>query len=88
MSAVSVRLFGAFRKYIPSGEILVEAGDICSAAEFRQKIAARIRELSPDFADVNLVSESVLANDVEILEESTRVKAGDRLAFLPPVCGG
>lgn len=88
MSTVNVSLFGAFRKYIPSGEMLIDIGDVCSVGEFRQKIAARIRELSPDFMDVNLLSESVLANDVEILEESAQVKAGDRVAFLPPVCGG
>lgn len=88
MTTIEVRLFGAFRKYISSGIIHISLNEVCQISEFRMKVLEQIQKESPLFEDTNLILESALANDHEILSETAIVAPGDKLAFLPPVCGG
>jgi molybdopterin converting factor small subunit len=88
MNEVEVRLFGAFRKYIPEGRLKITISQSCDVETFKEKIRLRIKESAPGFSDENLISESALANENEILAEDGVVHAGEMLALLPPVCGG
>lgn len=88
MIFIDVQLFGAFRKYIPSGEIQVAISSACSVDEFKGHVAKKLEELSCGFTDTNLIFDSALANDDEVLSGDAVIRPGDKLALLPPVCGG
>lgn len=88
MKMVEVKLFGAFRRYVPSGKVMVELSERMAVPDFKVQLGIEIRKVAPEFDDPHLVSESALANDHEILAEDRLIEGTERLAILPPVCGG
>lgn len=84
---VSVRMFGAFRKYHP-GTLAVEVPDGSSAAAIKEAIGATLRQTNPAFADDDLIAKSVLADNQRVLGSDERIHGAVSLAILPPVCGG
>ncbi len=88
MSTIRVRLFGAFRKYIPSGVISITIDRPCGTTEIKSKILQQIKSENANFCDDLLIAESALANEKEILFEDAMVDNSAQLALLPPVCGG
>ncbi len=88
MKKVEVRLFGAFRKYVPEGRIQVMLDEPCSIPVFKTTLFSELQKVNPEFSDVNLVLESALADENFILTESSVIDATRQLALLPPVCGG
>ncbi len=79
--SVTVKLFGAFRQYGDTVNFNAPAG--CSVRIVREKIAALLKLPSAD-----LVNDSALALDDEIVQENTVFTRDCALAILPPVCGG
>lgn len=91
MIHVTVKVFGAFRKYVPSGELGVYVEPNLSIDQIKNKIAEEIRALAPNFSDDGLMKDSVLGNSEGVFSENQKLtlrEAGEILALLPPVCGG
>jgi molybdopterin converting factor small subunit len=78
---ITLRLFGAFRKYGERIEFPVTTGS--SVAAIKEAIR---KELATEIKD--LVSDSVIANDETILPGSYIIDSDASLSILPPVCGG
>lgn len=79
--SINVRLFGAFRKY---GETVTFTMPSGSSVQLVKEKLAEILSL----ADAQLIRDSVLANDNEIIEDTAVLSIDCNLAILPPVCGG
>ncbi len=88
MKEIEIKLFGAFKKFIPSGKITVQVSGEITAIELKRKINEVFREQRSDFQESTLVFESALATDSEILQEDVTIDERSSLALLPPVCGG
>ena len=85
--ALSVRMFGAFKKYHPETLSLnLPVGS--TAAEVKAAIATALRQSNPAFGNDDLIDKSVLADNQRILGNDERILASASLAILPPVCGG
>lgn len=78
---VTMRLFGAFRKYGETAVFSVPSGS--SVPQVKAGLAAALR-----MDDKTLIDDSALANDNEVIAEDTVFATDCRLAILPPVCGG
>jgi molybdopterin converting factor small subunit len=88
MKKINVRLFGAFRKYIPSGTLEIEVDELTNVKSFKELIGVSLKNTCPTFNDNSLLEESAVSNSEEILSEETLVITQIDLAILPPVCGG
>ena len=78
---VSIRLFGAFRKY---GEVAVlEAPTGVGIDELKDLLSNWIGGM-----EAPLVADSVFANEKEVLAAGAVIEKDANLAVLPPVCGG
>jgi molybdopterin converting factor small subunit len=78
---VSIRLFGAFRKY---GEVAVlEAPAGVGIDELKELLSKWIGGM-----EAPLVADSVFANEREVLAAGAVIEKDANLAVLPPVCGG
>lgn len=88
MKEIEIKLFGAFRKYVPAGKIKLQLDRQCSALEFKEKIHQALRLQFPNYTEASLVFESALATNSEVLTEETMIDGHGNLALLPPVCGG
>jgi len=78
---ITIRLFGAFRKYGDVLELDMPSGS--SIADIKSRLAEKL-----DTNDATLVADSAIANDNEIINSGTVFDADATLAILPPVCGG
>ncbi len=77
---IHIEFFGAFRQFGKGLDINIPAGSTVRAVK-----SALSRRLN----DTGLVTESVLANDNTILQDTDIITDDNiRLAVLPPVCGG
>ena len=84
---LSIKMFGAFRKYHPG------ALDVCvpadtTVADVKSAMVAALRQVNPGFSDEELVNKSVLADNQRVLKSDERLQQTASLAILPPVCGG
>lgn len=84
---LSIKMFGAFRKYHP-GTLDVRVPEGSTVAEVKSAMVEALRQVHPGFSDDDLVSKSVLADDQRVLDANERMTAPSTLAILPPVCGG
>jgi molybdopterin converting factor small subunit len=84
---LSIKMFGAFRKYHP-GTLDVSVPEGSTVSEVKSAMVEALRRVHPGFADDDLVSKSVLADNQRILDADERMTAPSSLAILPPVCGG
>ena len=78
---ITMRLFGAFRKYGENVTFTAPSG--CTATTVKEKLAEVLK-----LADKNLIRDSALANDNEIISSDAVLTKDSSLAILPPVCGG
>jgi molybdopterin converting factor small subunit len=78
---ITMRLFGAFRKYGENVSFAVPAG--CTVTAVKEKLAEVLK-----LSDKKLLMDSVLANDNEIIDGCAALTRDSSLAILPPVCGG
>jgi molybdopterin converting factor small subunit len=87
---IRVRLFGAFRRWSPDGELRLSAPPGTSAAALRALLLSALERQHTGFDGRALVSGSALADETRLLDEGWTVPVGGpvELAILPPVCGG
>ena len=84
---VSIKMFGAFRKYhADTLAIDVPIGSL--ATDIKKMLASKLRQINPAFNDEELVEKSVLADNQRILSHDEAITTPLSLAILPPVCGG
>ncbi len=88
MKTMNIRMFGAMRKYFPSGQLIMELSEDCDVAALRQILLQKLTQECTDFKDSALLSESAFSNHDEILQETDLVCQQSEIALLPPVCGG
>ncbi len=88
MKEIEIKLFGAFRKYVPTGKIILQIKDISTVKLLKEKVQEKLLEQSLEYKGQNLVFESALATETEILRDEELVDGKTSLALLPPVCGG
>ncbi|MCC6278915.1 MAG: hypothetical protein IT289_13460 [Oligoflexia bacterium] len=88
MKTVKVKLFGGFKKFIPSGYLELQVQENCGVNLLKAEIQKHLESHSPEFLGSQLVFDSVLASDVEILNDNESIVECASLALLPPVCGG
>lgn len=79
--AVQINFFGAFRKFGDSMTLDVAPGS--TADDVKEELITRLGE-----DQRNLVADSVLADDEQILGGETEIAGARTLSILPPVCGG
>ena len=80
---VNVKLFAQLRDKAGAGDMTVDlSGDAASVAEVWQALVAAYPELAPYESSVSSAVNATYAR------KHTHVKAGDEVAFLPPVSGG
>lgn len=83
---LSIRMFGAFRKFHPGTlEITVPSGSTTAAV--KTALADTLRQEHAHFND-ELISKSVLADNQRVLDADETITTPLALAILPPVCGG
>ena len=84
-----VRLFGRFRKYVGTDtHIEIELNDEMPVGEVKALIGEALRHRNSEFADDQLLADSVLADQHKVFTPEDRVPVGREVAILPPVCGG
>lgn len=88
MKLINVRLFGAFKKHVPSGFIEISVDSPCTVKELKSKVHEYLKSQVPTYAESLLVFESALATDSEILNDENLSLKAENYALLPPVCGG
>lgn len=84
---VTIRLFGAFRKFHES-PVVVSVPIGCDAADVKSALGNALASLNLVFADQELLDKSALADDRTVLAHSATFHQDCQLAILPPVCGG
>lgn len=77
MSSIQVRYFASLRERVGRGEEQVEATGIATVADVWRRVA---REPMP--------ANTLMAINQEYAAVDTPVRAGDEVAFFPPVTGG
>lgn len=79
--SITMRLYGAFRKYQDTVLFSIPAGSSVNAVKnaLGQVLGSQARDL---------VMDSVIANDKEILPSGFIINEDSSLSILPPVCGG
>lgn len=88
MNEIEIKLFGAFRKYVPVGKIKLQIDRQYTAIQLKEKIQETLLLQIPNYTEQSLVFESALATENEVLSEEAIVNGKGNLALLPPVCGG
>lgn len=89
MIEIKVRLFGAFRKYESNQTFIhLKVLEPSSIDTVKVAIASYFRERFENFSDEQLLNDSVIADESQVLETSKIIDRSCTLAILPPVCGG
>ena len=85
---IEIQLFGAFRKFSSKNPMILHVPAGMNISEIRKKIRLELEQLNPGFNQNDLINESALADEEEVLAEDFVVSKETSLALLPPVCGG
>jgi molybdopterin converting factor small subunit len=88
---VSVRLFGAFRRYSNGADVSLVVPRGTTVGALREHLGEALRRGSPAFHDQALLDVSVLADQESILDDAQPLASRAEpivVAVLPPVCGG
>lgn len=87
MYKVELKLFGIFRKNIPTDHISFVLKQDTNLADFR-KILGKEFLKNDEIDKYEASNDSVFANEKEILSDHFMIDRDICLAILPPVCGG
>jgi len=85
---VTVRLFGSFRKYGDGSRLELDLPTAGGLPALRGALVSKLKALHPEFAEDQLVGESVFATEAAVLDDWAVLSDGASVAILPPVCGG
>jgi molybdopterin converting factor small subunit len=89
-TSARVRLFGEFRNWNPSGEIVVAMANIRTVADLKNVLTEELGKIQDRKNVQSLMEVSALAGETRVLLDSENL-ADLRMhsfALLPPVCGG
>ncbi len=86
LSAVKIRFFGAFRKY--GDHAVLDLPDGISVDDLKDRLARHLSGQVPDFSDAQLIHDSAVACNDTIVDSRYKVRFGQSISILPPVCGG
>lgn len=84
---ISIRLFGAFRKF-HAAAISLTLPEGASVADVKLALGQALEHINPEFKDFELLEKSALADDKAVLNATDLLHRDAQLAILPPVCGG
>lgn len=84
---LSIKMYGAFRKYHPD-ILLLDLPVGGTSADVKSAISGALRSQNPQFNDDELINKSAIANNHRVFKEEDRIIESCSLAILPPVCGG
>lgn len=87
MKKIKLKCFGAFRKYVHSGEIMMSVPENINVAEFKDLLVVELKKTHPEFSETTLIHDSALATEEKVLTLHEPL-SGENFAILPPVCGG
>ncbi len=89
MIQVEVRLFGKFKKY-ETGQprVLIQLQESSTVENVKTALSTYFLEKNSSFSDQQLIEDSAIANEKNILSSGDRILQPCTLAILPPVCGG
>lgn len=84
----NVFLFGGLRQFSQDNPIKLVAilGD--KAEDIKKRWCLHCNQTIPDFDGEELIQTSVLANEDRIFSTDEVIEPNQKLALLPPVCGG
>ncbi len=85
MNKVQLKFFGGFRNFFETEELSLN-GQV-SVADFRILVTETLKDRNKKF-DALLLDDSVFATETAVLKETDFVMPGQKIAILPPVCGG
>ncbi len=89
MIEIEIRLFGSFRKYEKQGTpIIVNSREPIPISSLKEKLDSRFKEFFPHFSDSELIKDSAVASESQILDLNHVIERSCSLFILPPVCGG
>lgn len=85
-SVVKVKFFGAFRKYGDNETLSIPAES--SVGDLKKLLAEHLSGKVQNFSDAQLVRDSAVACNNTIVSLDYKVRPGEDISILPPVCGG
>jgi molybdopterin converting factor small subunit len=86
---VSIRLFGALKKFGERGIVVVNIPDNCTVLEIRNLIKEQLSLKFPEDFCETLIDNAALASESRVLTDNQQINGLTKtLALLPPVCGG
>lgn len=85
---ITIRLFGALKKFSSDGMLLLDVPEPCSVQELRKLCDTALSAKYPDTFKSALIERSAFADAARVLGNNEQVIACGPLALLPPVCGG
>lgn len=91
MIEIEMSLFGAFRKFWKEqSPLLLRVNAPASVDQIKLALSNKLAELSNEFGknSEQLIKDSAIASDTEVLLSTAVLNESCRLSILPPVCGG
>lgn len=85
---LTIKLFGAFRKYTQGKNLSLDVPSGITINTLRPLLEQALLQNYPHFSDAGLIHDSAFSNSESLLTEDTILTENLMLAVLPPVCGG
>ena len=87
-SELTLKLFGALRKYGNHSSVTLKLKEGSSVLDLKIELAAKLKELHPEFFDSAILEECAFATEERVLQAQELIPQSPYIAVLPPVCGG
>ncbi len=81
---IKIVFFAALREQLDCAELSIAADDVKTVADIKKLLSAKNELWQQIFSNASLLS----AVNHDMVDASQLVKAGDEVAFFPPVTGG
>jgi molybdopterin synthase sulfur carrier subunit len=81
---IKIVFFAALREQLECAELSITASDVKTVADIKQLLSAKNELWQQTFSNASLLS----AVNHDMVDGHQLVKAGDEVAFFPPVTGG
>ncbi len=81
---IKVVFFAALREQLNCAELTIAANEVSTVADIKKQLANKNEHWQQVFSNGALLS----AVNHDMVNAETQVKAGDEIAFFPPVTGG
>lgn len=88
MISINVKLFGGFRQLAGKTEMHLEIPKGVSVSEIRKILFEHMKLLTLQHEKLELIWNSLLADENQLLSDETKIHHSLTLALLPPFSGG